>query len=114
VGTFLVATAFLVSVPAGKPLARRLAGDLCPLDPELLNRPFICRFFLRMSLLWSMVLLANALLGLWFLLTESVGNFVLLKTTIPLLVTGAAVVFSIFWFRRVLRGERIAVTWAMA
>ena len=112
VGTFLVATAFLVSVPTGKPLAERLARDLCPLDPELLDRPFICRFFLRVSLLWSMVLLVNALLGLWFLLTESVGNFVLMKTTVPLLVTGAAVAFSILWFRRILRGEVIAVRWA--
>ena len=112
VGTFLVATAFLVSVPAGKPLAERLARDLCPLDPELCKRPFVRRFFLRISLLWTAAFLTNAVLGLWFLLSESVGNFVLLKSTVPLVVSGAAIALSIFSFRRVLRGEGIALRWA--
>jgi len=112
VGTFLVAAAFLISVPAGKPLAERLAKDFCPLDPALFKRPYVQRFFLRISLLWTFVFVANASLGLWFLLSQSLGNFVLLKTTFTMLVIAAAVAVSTLWFRRILRGEGLALRWS--
>src|SRR5437868_2253571 len=61
-GTFLVAGAFLISVPAGRPLAERLAQDFCPLDPALLRQPWVRKSFLRVSLLWTSVFLSNATL----------------------------------------------------
>ena len=112
VGTFLVATAFLISVPIGKPLAERLAKDFCPLDPSLFKRPYVQRFFLRISLLWTLVFFVNAALGLWFLLSQSLGNFVVLKTTVSLLVIAAAIAVSTLWFRRILRGQGLALCWS--
>lgn len=109
VGTFLVAVAFLISVPAGKPLAERLARDFCPLDPSLFKRPHVQRFFLRISLLWTVVFVTNAALGLWFLLTQSLGNFVLLKTSVTMTLVAAAIGVSTVWFRQTLRGEGLAL-----
>ena len=71
------------------------------------------RFFLRISLLWTFVFVANAALGLWFLLSQSLGNFVLLKTTVTMLVIGAAIAVSTLWFRRTLRGEGLALRWSV-
>jgi intracellular septation protein A len=114
VGTFLLAAAFLISVPAGKPLAERLAKDFCPLDPSLFKRPYVQRFFLRISLLWTVVFVTNAALGLWFLLTQSLGNFVLLKTSVTTTVIAAAIAVSALWFRQTLRGEGLALRYRSA
>ncbi len=111
VGTFLVAAAFLVSVPAGQPLAERMARDFCPLDPDLLARPCVRRFFLRVSLLWTVAFLANATATLLFLLTVSVGTFVVAKTAISVAVIGLAVAVSTLWFRRALHTDGIHVHW---
>ena len=111
-GTFLVAGAFLVSVPAGRPLAERLAKDFCPLDPDLLRQPFVRKFFLRVSLLWTFVFLSNATLTLWLLLTYSVKSFVLLKTAASLFAIGSAIVVSAMWFRRAMHGEGFSLHWS--
>jgi hypothetical protein len=111
-GTFLVAGAFLVSVPAGRPLAERLAQDFCPLDPALLSQPFVRRFFLRISLLWTFVFLSNASLTLWLLLSYSVKAFVLLKAAASLFAIGSAIVVSAMWFRRALHGEGFSLHWS--
>lgn len=112
--TFLVAIAFLISVPMGKPLAERLARDFCPLDADLLARPCIRRFFLRISLLWAAVLTANATLTLWLLFSSSLKTFVVGKTLISWVATLSASGFCVLWFRRSLRGEGIALRWAKA
>lgn len=106
---FLMAVAFLVSVPAGKPLAERLARDFCPLDAELLARPRVRQFFQRISLLWTLVLGANAAITLWLLLTASLRTFVLGRTLISWLATAAAIGVSVWMFRRALHGEGIAL-----
>lgn len=110
-GTFLVAAAFLVSVPLGRPLAEKLAHDFCPLDPDLIARPSVRRFFLRVSLLWTFVMFSNASLTLWLLLSRSLGAFVMLKTAVTIGVTGSAILLSILWFRRSLKGEGVAIRW---
>jgi hypothetical protein len=111
-GTFIVAAAFLISVPAGRPLAERLAKDFCPLDPELLSRPSVQRFFLRVSLLWTFVFVTNASLTLWLLLSYSVKAFVLLKTAASLFAIGSAIVVSAMWFRRALHGDGLSLHWS--
>jgi hypothetical protein len=112
--TFLVAFAFLVSVPLGRPLALRLARDLCPLDPDLLARACVRRFFLSVSLLWSLVFLSNASVTLWLLLAESLKSFVLEKTLFSWGITLAAIAVSVVMFRRTLRGDGIALRWTRA
>ena len=43
--TLAVAAAFLFSVPAGRPLAERLAHDFVPLDPAVLRLPGVQKVF---------------------------------------------------------------------
>lgn len=112
--TFLVALAFLVSAPLGRPLAARLARDLCPLDPDLLGRPCVQRFFLRVSLLWAAVFFSNAAATLWLLFSSSLKVFVLDRTLLSWTVTVAAIGVSVLMFRRTLRGEGIALRWSGA
>ncbi len=109
--TFLVAFAFLVSVPLGKPLCLRLARDLCPLDPDLLARACVRRFFLSVTLLWSFVFLSNASVTLWLLFEESLKSFVVERTLFSWGITVAAIAVSVVMFRRTMRGNGIALAW---
>jgi uncharacterized membrane protein len=107
-GTFALAAAFLVSVPAGKPLAARLAADFLPMPDWFGAHPAIRRFFTRVTILWAGVQLGNAALALWLLLNEPITVFLALKTGLTALTMGAAIVVSTVWFRRVLRRHGLA------
>ncbi len=109
--TAAVALAFMASTLIRRPLAERLAKDFCPFDPDLLRRPFIRRFFLRISLLWSVVLFANAGLVMWFLIQSSLKSFVLERGLASLGLEAAGIVLSVLWFTRMMRGEGVALRW---
>lgn len=102
-GTVSAAGAFLVSVPAGRPLAERLAADFVPLPPGLIGHPVVRRLFLRITLLWAFVLMANAALALWLLVTQPLAVFLLAKTLGSAALTGGAVTLSTLWFLRSMR-----------
>lgn len=99
-GTALVAGAFLLSVPLGRPLAERLARDFCPIPPRVLTHERVRQFFLRITLLWAFTQLANAALTLWLLLSQSLATFLVAKTLVSWGLTGGAIVVSTIWFRR--------------
>lgn len=109
--TGAVALAFLASALARRPLVERLARDFCPLDPELVRRPSMRRFFLQISILWALVLLANTGFVLYLLLTSSVSAFVVERTATSWVLTAAGVVFSVLWFRRTMRRDGVRVRW---
>lgn len=111
-GTALVATAFLVSVPLGHPLAGRLARDLCPLPAELTDHAGVQLFFRRVTLLWAAAQFANALVSVWLLLTQSVGTFVVARSAASFGITLSAIVASTLWFRFSMRRHGIRVTLA--
>jgi hypothetical protein len=108
-GTAAVAVIFAVSAVAGRPLLERLAHDFCPLDPELLARPFVRQFFLRLSVLWSVVLLTNAGFVLWLLFETSIRAFVVERAVVSYTLTAGGIALSTLWFMRIMRGEGIAV-----
>ncbi|HXX91724.1 MAG TPA: VC0807 family protein [Acidimicrobiales bacterium] len=110
--TFLVAFAFLVTAIVRRPFIERLARDFCPIDPELFKRPFLRRFFLRLSLLWALVLFVNAGTVLYFLFVSSVQGFVLERALISMAINGAGIAVSAFWFVRTMRGAGITVRWS--
>ena len=58
--TALLGGAFLLSVPLGRPLAEKLAHDFVPLPAWFVTRPRVHKLFVRISLLWALVSLANA------------------------------------------------------
>lgn len=115
-GTVLVAGLFLLSVPIGKPLAERLAADFCPLPASLLARPFMRRFFIRISLLWAAVFLTNAAISIYLLLNQSVAAYMLTKQAASSGVWVAAIVASTWYFVRLMRhhGIRPRFTGGMA
>jgi hypothetical protein len=94
-----------------RPFTQRFAHDFCPLDPELLRRPRVQQFFVRVSLLWAAVLLVNTGLVLWLLLSSSLQAFVLERTAITWGLTAGAIACSIFGFTSTMRRDGIVVQW---
>ncbi|HET9608740.1 MAG TPA: VC0807 family protein [Acidimicrobiales bacterium] len=109
--TVLIAGIFLVSVPAGRPLAERLAGDFCPLPDTFVGSPPVRRFFARITLLWAFVQLTNAAVSIWLLVTQPISTYVVARTATSWVLTGAAVVASTLYFRRSMRRHGITVHW---
>jgi len=112
--TVVVAGAFLLSVPAGRPLAERLAHDFVPLDPEVLHLPGVKKVFIRITLLWALVNLANAIVSIALLMSQDVGTFVAAKTIGGMLLVGVAIAMSTVWFKQALRDHNISVVSAPA
>ena len=103
-----VAAAFLLSVPAGRPLAERLANDFIPLPVEVLKLEGVQKVFVRITLLWALVNLVNAALTIGLLVSQPVGVFVAAKTGATMLVVITGIVFSTIWFKQALRHHGVA------
>ncbi|MFP3900776.1 MAG: VC0807 family protein [Acidimicrobiia bacterium] len=112
--TTLIAGAFLVSVPAGRPLAERLARDFCPLPPAFLRRPPVRRFFARITVLWALVQLTNAGSSIALLVTQPVATYVVTKAVLSYALTGGAIVLSTYYFKRSMHRHGISVRWRSA
>jgi hypothetical protein len=112
--TFLVAVLFLVTAVARRPIIERLARDFCPLDPEMFARPFVRRFFLRLSLLWFVVLATQAGFIMWLLLESSVRAFVLERSLVSAVLTVGGISLSTLWFVRIMRGAGLTVRFSGA
>ncbi|MFF5264863.1 VC0807 family protein [Actinomadura viridis] len=102
-GTLLVSMAFLASVPLRRPLAQKLATDMVPMPEAFLRHARVRQFFLRISLLWSLVFFANALFSLWMLFNQSIGTYLWVRTSVVALLGACAVGISLFGFRRCLQ-----------
>jgi hypothetical protein len=109
--TVLIAGVFLASVPAGRPIAERLAGDFCPLPANFIGSPPVRRFFARITVLWAFVQLANAALSIWLLITQPVGTYVLAKSVTSWALTLVAVGLSTLYFKLSMRNHGIAIHW---
>jgi hypothetical protein len=112
--TFLVAVVFLVTAVARRPVIEKLARDFCPLDPDMFARPFVRRFFLRLSLLWFVVLATQAGFILWLLLASSVRTFVVERSLVSAVLTVGGIVLSTLWFVRVMRTAGLTVRFSGA
>ena len=110
-GTIVIAFVLFGSALLGRPFTQRFAGDFCPIDPELLARPLVHRFFVRISVLWATVLLLNAGFVLWLLLTSSLHAFVLERAAVTYSMTACAIYLSIRQFVVMMRGDGITVQW---
>lgn len=99
IGTAVVGLAFLCSVPAGRPLSRRFAGDFVTLPSEVLVAPYVHRFFIRNSMMWAAVGLLNAIIAYCLLITLATTTFAVTQTVYSIVVTVLAVGVSMLWFR---------------
>jgi hypothetical protein len=109
--TVFIAGVFLASVPAGRPIAQRLAGDFCPLPATFIGSPPVRRFFARITVLWAFVQLTNAAVSIWLLITQPVGTYVLAKSATSWGLTLAAVGLSTLYFKLSMRNHGIAIHW---
>jgi intracellular septation protein A len=113
-GNFAVAALFLGSVRLGRPLARRLADDVCPLPAHVLDRAPIIKIFSRITVLWALVNIANGSTALWALLSSSLGGLLFARTIGSFTIVALAVCLSYRWFRRSLHGEGYTLRWGSA
>ena len=113
-GAILVAVVLLISAAIRRPFTQRFAHDFCPLDPELLARPRVQKFFVQISVVWAAVLLLNAGLVLWMLLSSSLKMFVLERTAATWSLTAAAIAISIVRFTAAMRSDDVTVHWGAA
>lgn len=99
------------SAALGRPFTQRFVHDFCPIDAELLARPRVRRFFVRISLLWATVLMVNAGITLWLLLSSSLRMFVLERTAATWGLTAVAIFISITSFVAAMRKDGVTVEW---
>jgi hypothetical protein len=111
-GTIVISLALLVSAVLGRPFTQRFAHDFCPMDPAIMRRPLVRRFFIRISVLWASVLMLNAGLVLWLLVSSSLRSFVLERSAVTYGLTAIAIFFSITGFMAMMRQDGITVEWA--
>jgi intracellular septation protein A len=112
-GTIIISLVLFGSAIMKKPFTQRFAGDFCPMDPELMKRPMVHRFFVRISVLWASVLMLNAGFILWLLVASSLHAFVLERSLVTWTLTAAAIYISIRQFIVMMRGDGITVQWAV-
>ena len=105
--TAAVGALFLGSVVVGRPVIARIAHDFCPIAPEVAARPSVTRLFAGLTVLWAVVQLVNAGATLGMLLSLPTTLFVVLKPATSLLITGAAVVATVWWALRTAHREEL-------
>jgi hypothetical protein len=101
--TLVVGAAFLISVPAGKPLAQKLVADFCPMPEALANHPRVQAFFTRITLLWAFVQVVNATITMWLLMSQSVSVYLMAKTLVSWALSLGTVAACAVWFVRSMR-----------
>lgn len=112
VTTVVVGFAFLVSVPLGTPLARKLAYDLLPVDDDTKTHPLVERFFVRLSLFWAFTSLVNASVTIWLLLTQTTTTFVVVKSVLGPITGTVTVGVMVAWFWVSLSRSGTRIVWA--
>jgi intracellular septation protein A len=106
---FLIAFVLLASLPFGRPFLAKLADDFCAFPTSFSEHPRVVKFFRRVSLLWALVFVTNGVTTLYILARWTVGDFLMVSTAGSYTVVGIAIVISLIWFRRALRGEGIVL-----
>ncbi|MEU7900816.1 VC0807 family protein [Nonomuraea sp. NPDC049152] len=102
-GTICISMIFLASVRLDRPMVQKLTLDYIHLPQAVLKHERMRRFFARITLLWAFVLLANSTVSIWLFLNESLGAYMLLRTSAVAGISGLAITFSLWAFKRVLR-----------
>ncbi|HUJ65967.1 MAG TPA: VC0807 family protein [Acidimicrobiales bacterium] len=109
VSAFLASFLLVITALAGRPFTQRFTHDFCPLTPELLARPSVHRFFIRVSFLWAVTVFLNGAIVLTLLFTASTRSFPPERLGATLSVTATAIFLSITWFARSMRNDGVTV-----
>ena len=90
-----VAAVFLGSLWTAQPIVARIAPDFYPIDAGIASRPRVHRLFRRLTLLWGLVIVVKASVTLWLLLSQTMVNFVLIKSGAIMTLTLVAAAVTI-------------------
>ncbi|MEU4703567.1 VC0807 family protein [Nonomuraea dietziae] len=104
-GTICISMIFLASVRLNAPMVQKLTLDYIHLPQAVLRHERMRRFFARITLLWAFVLLANSTVSILLYIHESamIGVYMLMRTSAVAAISGLAIAFSLWAFKRVLR-----------
>lgn len=93
------------------PVILRLALDFIPLPPEVVGERSMRRFFSRLSVMWSLVLLINASITLLMLIIASTRLAVPVATAASAPVFMVGLVLSYRGFRRAVHAAGYVLVW---
>lgn len=105
--TLVLAGIFFGSLFFGQPIIARMAGDFCPITPEIAARPAIVRLFAGLTLMWAGVHLLSALTTFAMLTSLPTETFIALRSFISLGITTTAVAITIHWSIRTAQAENL-------
>ena len=112
-GTIATATALALTAIAGRPLLERLAHDFVPVPAALSERLRTTRFFGHASMVWALTYMINAFGTVWLLTSSSLGAFLVIKTVLSPVLTGAAIATTYGLFRWIMRREGVQLNWGL-
>ena len=95
ISDMVVGTTFLLSLATARPLVARLAGDFYPMTEELRLRPRVQRLFRNLTVMWAVLCIGKASFTLWLLQSQSLEDFVLIKSVTVLAVNMSAAAATI-------------------
>jgi hypothetical protein len=99
------AAAFLLSLATSSPAVARLAADFYPMTDDIAARPRVRRLFWRLTLMWSGICAAKAVVTLWMLHSLSLPAFVTVKTVLTPASAVLGAVVTVLLAARVARRE---------
>ncbi|WP_308016132.1 VC0807 family protein [Nonomuraea aurantiaca] len=82
-GTICFSVMFLASVWLRRPLVGKLVGEYVRLPRAVMAHERMRSCFVQVTLLWALVLLANATLSIWLLLSATLGTYLLVRPSRP-------------------------------
>ncbi len=106
--TLVLAALFLASLCTDRPIIARLAGDFCPLAPDVARRPAITKLFRDLTLVWAAVHITTAATTFALLATLPTATYVAVKTLASVSICACAVVVTVARSVRIARREQLA------
>lgn len=103
--TALIGLVFIGSVVVRRPAVGYIAPVVYPFEDYVRAHPAYRRVFARLTLIWSVYLLAHVALDIWLLKSVSASQFVLARSAISWPVLIGLFVFSLRYPRRAFRRE---------
>jgi hypothetical protein len=104
-----VAAIFLGSLLTARPAVGWLAADFFPVDDDLAAQPAVRRLFWRLTLMWGLLIAVKGLVSLWLLQSQSLVDFVLIKTVAISALTAVGAAATIWATVLVARDEDLFV-----
>lgn len=101
----VIASLFLASLTTARPVVARLAGDFYPMNSDIAERPRIQRLFWNLTLFWSIICFAKAVVTLWLLEEFPLVTFVAVKGMFILATIIAGTVITLATAFRVAKDE---------